>query len=229
MSSTGRRSGRGADDGEVERGIRPAARIAGHLAAERRRRSPRAGHAPGSASGPSAAAACPLGRGRQAAAAPSAARCRARTSAGPARAAVLNSSAVEISERAADLDHPLRRDPEKAAEPDELGPHFALELVELRDRPGLDELAQASPRCPGRSRCSSWTRPARDELGDRSLRRADRLGRAAVRTGRVEARRPRGRAARRRLRAARRWSRCPEESAWLVSLAAWRRSSFLIA
>jgi hypothetical protein len=74
---------RGADDGEVERGIRPAARITGHLAAERRRDLLEEGARPVQRQAFLRLRLCPPGRGRRAAAAPSAARCRARTSAGP--------------------------------------------------------------------------------------------------------------------------------------------------
>jgi hypothetical protein len=41
-----------------------------------------------------------------------------------------------------DLDRALRGEPEQPPEADELRPHLALELVELLDPPGLDELLQ---------------------------------------------------------------------------------------
>src|SRR5581483_10624092 len=46
-------------------------------------------------------------------------------------------------ERLRDRDDALRRQPEQAAEADELGLDGVLELLELFDRAGLDELAQA--------------------------------------------------------------------------------------
>ena len=46
------------------------------------------------------------------------------------------------AERAADLDRALRPEAEQPPEADELRRDLALELVELRDPPGLDELAQ---------------------------------------------------------------------------------------
>ena len=82
-------------------------------------------------------------------------------------------SAVAIST------YSLRAEPDEAAEADELRLHLALELVELGDRPGLDELAEASG--------DPWPDPAEllhaagaDELVDRRLRLADRLGCPAV-------------------------------------------------
>jgi hypothetical protein len=45
------------------------------------------------------------------------------------------------AERAPDLDHPLRCDAKEASQPNELGLYLALELVELRDVSGLDQLA----------------------------------------------------------------------------------------
>ena len=130
------------DDREVERGIRPAARITCNLAAQRRRdlleqrARPVQGHPFCGCGLPSRSSAAeqPLLRLR-----PDPGHRRQPACA----AASLNSSAVETSSACPDLHHPLRADPEKAAEPDELGLHFAFELVELRDRPGLDELAQA--------------------------------------------------------------------------------------
>jgi predicted TIM-barrel fold metal-dependent hydrolase len=45
------------------------------------------------------------------------------------------------AERAAHLDHPAWADPEETAETDELRLHLSLELVQLGDAPGFDELA----------------------------------------------------------------------------------------
>ena len=77
--------------------------------------------------------------------------------------------------------------PRNRPSPISSGLHLALELVELRNPPRLDELTQAA----GDSRAD----PAqllhatrRDELRDRRLRLADRLGRAPVRTRGVVAR-----------------------------------------
>ena len=105
------------------------------------------------------------------------------------------------AERAPDLDHPLRADTERAAEPDELG--LALRVRARRARRcGRSRRARAAVRAiPARSRAAPATRPRRDELCDRRLRLADRLGRSPVRARRVEARRRRGRAAPRRPRA----------------------------
>src|SRR5439155_14690957 len=78
------------------------------------------------------------------------------------------------TERAADLDHPLRADAEKPGETDELGLHLALQVVELGDAAGLDELTQATG--------NAWADPAQfldatrcHELGDRRPRLANRL------------------------------------------------------
>ena len=61
----------------------------------------------------------------------------------PARAASRNSSGVETPSARPISTIRFGPMPEKAAEPDELRPHVALELVELCDVARLDELAQA--------------------------------------------------------------------------------------
>ena len=90
------------------------------------------------------------------------------------------------AERAADLDEALRPDPEEPAEPDQLRLDLALELVQLRDRPRLDELLQ--PRLDARPDAAELTRAAlANELRDGRGSRTDQLRRPAVRTGRVVA------------------------------------------
>ena len=91
------------------------------------------------------------------------------------------------SELRRDLEHPLRRDAEIAPEAVELGPDLALELVQLGDRPRLDELAEAGG--DSRPDPAQLPNPARaDEVVDGSRRLADRRGRAAVRAGAVDVR-----------------------------------------
>ncbi len=87
-------------------------------------------------------------------------------------------------ERAPDLEHSLRADAEQPPEADQLRLHLALELVELRDRARLDQLAEAG----GYARSD----PAEllhasgpDELGHRCLGLSHGLGRAPVRARRV--------------------------------------------
>ena len=168
--ATGVGSPREHDDRELERGVAqrrgsPATSppSAAAIALEQRR-------APGSASARAAAAA----RASRSSAASS--RCSvcgpdARHGPQPARrAAVAELVRGRDAERAADLDHPLRRDPEEAAEPDELGLHLALELVELRDLAGLDELAQP-PRDARADPAQLLDAAGRDELRDRRRRR----------------------------------------------------------
>ena len=87
-------------------------------------------------------------------------------------------------ERAPELDHPLRPDPEEAAEADELRPHLAVQLVQLRDPAGLDQLAES----PGDARpdAAQLLHPAlAHQRRDGRLRLADRLRSAAVCPGRV--------------------------------------------
>ena len=122
------------------------------------------------------------------------------------------------AERAADLHHALGPDAEEAAKPDQLRLHVALELLQLRNPPGFDELVET----PGDTRPDPpqlLDSAGRDELRDRRLRVADRLGRAAV-------------CARRVMPGARQVEQARECFQLLgdlgichtVSLAAWRRS-----
>ena len=88
------------------------------------------------------------------------------------------------AERPRDLDRALRAQPEVAAEADEVGRELALELRQLGDLAGLDELAQ--PRLDPRADPAQLAHPpGPHELGDGDRRGADRLGGAAVGAGRV--------------------------------------------
>ena len=87
-------------------------------------------------------------------------------------------------ERLRDLDRAPRGQPEVAAEPDQPGRQLALELGELRDVAGLDQLAQ--PRLDARADPAQLPHPpGGDEPRDRDRRIADHVGRAAVRADRV--------------------------------------------
>ena len=135
--ATGRR---GADHGQQLARVAPAAHIAGRFPVEgaampptssqaRLSSSPRCGR--GAASRASASRAAPR----------SSARCRGRSAAGrrpPPRAARRASG----PERLRDVDRAPRAEPEIAAEADERRGELALELGQLLDRAGLDELAQ---------------------------------------------------------------------------------------
>ena len=80
-----------------------------------------------------------------------------------------------------------RSDPEVPAEPDEVGRHFALELLQLGDLAGLDELAQLCLDAPADP--AQLADPAGpDQVGDRGLRRPDQLRRTPVRPRCVRAR-----------------------------------------
>jgi hypothetical protein len=175
---------RAADDREVERGVGPAARIAGDLTAElvgdlleqRTRAVER-----------HALLLRPLGVFESLQQAPFGLRPDSGDGCQPAVARSLAKLlGSRDAERAADLDHALRSHAEEASEPDQLGLHLALELVELGDAARLDELAQSS-RDPRADPAQLLDAAGRDELGDRRLRLADRLGRAAVRARRVVA------------------------------------------
>jgi hypothetical protein len=174
----------GAHDGEIERGVGPAARIARDLAVELARdlleQSACAVEQHPFALGPpftfQAFEDSPLrlrpdpGGGRQ----PSS-TCRLAKLVGGGH-----------SERAADLDHPFRPDAEEPSEPDQLRLHLALELLELGDASRLDELAQARGDA-GPDPAQLLDPAGGDELGDRRLRLANRLGGAAICTRRVVA------------------------------------------
>ena len=206
------------DDGEPLRRVAPAARVA----RGDRRRAPRRSTRRARGCGAAATDAGPP------AAAPRASAARSlRSVSGPMPGTSCSRPAVgrlaELrerahAERAADLEHPLARDAEEPPEPDELRRDLALELVQLGDLAGLDELAQP-PLDP---------RPDPAQLAGAALRgRAPRPARASRGSGRPRggrrapctARRPPARAARRTPRAARRSRRCPAvtRARWIVS------------
>ena len=82
-------------------------------------------------------------------------------------------------ERGADLEHALRAEPDQPAEADQLRPQLALQLVELRDPAGLDELLE--PRRDARPDPAQLAHAAgADEVVDGHGRRPHRLGRPAV-------------------------------------------------
>ena len=112
------------------------------------------------------------------------------------------------AERAGDLDRPLGPEPEIATEPDEAGRQLALELGELRDVAGLDQLAQ--PRIDARAdpaQLADATRPHQVGHGNRRSRGSSR--RPGDRRAPCSRSRPRARAATRRRRGGRRCVRCP--------------------
>ena len=86
-----------------------------------------------------------------------------------------------------DLQHPLRRDAQQAAEPDELRSSPAAELVQLGDRAGLCELAQPR-RDPRADSPQLALATVADERHYRCPCLADRRCRSAVRAGGVPAR-----------------------------------------
>ena len=105
------------------------------------------------------------------------------------------------AEHAADLEHALDRDAEEAPEPGELRRDLALELLQLGDLAGLDQLDAAAARSPARSRAARGRGPgarARRPAPGSSGSGRPRGGRPAMCT----ARRPPARAARRTGRAA---------------------------
>ena len=202
----------GDHDRELERHIRPAARIARHLAAERRRDL--LGQVARTVQGQALSRLGPLlleplqeallGR---------------RSDAAHLLQPPLASRGPQLvdgahAEHPSDLEHPLRGDAQEAPQAHELRLDFSLELVQLRDRPGFDQLAEAGsdagpdpaellhPPCPHELR-----RPARGSRGS-SPRLGDRPGTCSGRS-------PPGREAPRRRRDARRspgcragWPRC---------------------
>ena len=90
-------------------------------------------------------------------------------------------------ERLPDLHRALRAEPEQPPEPDELRRDLALQLVQLREPPRLDELPQ--PRLDSRPDPAQLAHPTgADELGNRRGRLADRFRRTPVRARRVRAR-----------------------------------------
>ena len=159
------------DDREVEREIRPAARVTGHLATERL-----------------GDLADEVSSGVQQQATPRPVRLRVQALEDPAlgrgsnaRHALQRALAgdpAEVlrglgAEGGCDVQHPLRRDPEQAAEPDELRSNPASELVKLGDRAGLRELPQSrgDPRADSPQLAHATLA---DEHHDRRSRLADR-------------------------------------------------------
>ena len=178
------------DDREVERDVRPAARVSGHLAAEHRR------HLLGHGAGPVEREALP-GRRRIPAQALQYLTLGVRADAGHLLQAPLARRGVELLDRphaeyAPDLEHPLRGDADEPPEADELRPEVPLELVQLCDRPGLHELAQ-TPRDarpdPAQllgSSCARQLRDGRRRLPDRLRRATVGAGGVALGTGQLE-------------------------------------------
>ena len=87
-------------------------------------------------------------------------------------------------ERPADLDAALGAHTEQPPEPDQVRRQLALQVGELLDVAGLDELAQAAFD-PGADPAQLLRAAGPDELGDGRRRRADHLGRPAVGADRV--------------------------------------------
>ena len=166
-----------ADDGEVERRIRPAAWITCHLAAEYRCDLLEQGTRPVQQHASALRAALLLERVQHS-------PLRLRADAGNGGQASFTCRCTELvrgrdAEGSTDLHHPLRPDAQVAPEPDELWLHLSLELVQLRDASGLDELLQAC----GDARSDSTQLlhpPGGDEVRDRRLRLTDRLRRPPV-------------------------------------------------
>ena len=111
------------------------------------------------------------------------------------------------AERGGDVQHPLRRDAEQAAEPDQLRSNPAAELVQLGDRAGLCELAQSrgDPRADSPQLAHATLADERHDR--RSASRGSSLPLAGTRVRRTGSTRQ-GRAARRTPRARRRPWRC---------------------
>ena len=105
----------------------------------------------------------------------------------PSAAAARNSSTVRTPSARPISPARWEAEPEQPTEPDELRRDLALQRVQLREPPGLDELAQPCLD-PGPDPTQVAHTPCADELGNRRWRLANRFGRAAVRTRRVRAR-----------------------------------------
>ena len=88
------------------------------------------------------------------------------------------------AEHASDLEHPLDRDAEEPSEPGQLRRDLALELLQLGDLTGLDQVEQP-PLDPGPDPAQLAGAALPYELGDRRRGRADQVGRAAVGPRRV--------------------------------------------
>ncbi len=87
-------------------------------------------------------------------------------------------------QRPRNLHRALRAQPEVAAESDQIGRQLALELLQLGDLPGLDELREARLDT-GADRAQFAGAPGPHQVGDGHRGATDRLGRAPVRAGRV--------------------------------------------
>ena len=134
----------------------------------------------------------------------------------PAAAASRSSSAVRTSSARAISTDRLRAQPEVAAEADEVGRQLALELGQLGDLAGLDQLLE--PARDPRPDAAQLAHPARGARGRRPGRAcaADRLRRATV-GARLCTGSPRpGRAARRTRPGDRRSARCPPPGVFLT-------------
>ena len=165
---------RPADDGESLRGIDPAARVAGRHAAQRVRDRLHERSAAVEGQRPRC---CRLGLAR---------KCGPELALGlrpdaghllePARGRRLP-QLVECAdaEHAADLEHPPDGDAEEAPEPGELRRDLALELLQLRDLAGFDQLSEpALDSRPDPTQLAHSALP--DEVGDRRRRGADQVG-----------------------------------------------------
>ena len=180
----GARVGGGAHDRELLARVAPAPRVARDLAAEDVR------DAAGQLAGVVEQQA--LARARLAPHAPSASSSRAsvfgpipgaRCSL-PASAASRSSSAVRTSSARASSTDAARAQAQVPPEPDEVGRELTLELGQLRDRAGLDQLAQ--PRRDALADAAQLAHaPLSHELGDGDGRGTDRVGRAPVRASGV--------------------------------------------
>ena len=184
------------DDREPLRRVPPAARVARGARRRAPRRSTRRAVGCGGVGAAGRSRRPARARARPAACARSPARSPAPPAAARLSAASRSSARLRDSEHAPDLEHPLDRDAEEAAEPGQLRRDLALELLQLGDLAGLDEL-RSRRSIPGPMPRSSRARPCAHELGDR---RRGRRGSGRPRGGRparCTARRPRARAARR--------------------------------
>ena len=172
------RPGLADDDGEARRELAAATRIARGLAAEGRRDL--ADELTGTVEQHPAPRPC-RSRLRQAGADPLG---RLRPDARHLRQPAVSRRLAQACDRAnverrAELPHPLRREPEQPADADELGHGLVLELAELGELAGRDELAQAGldPRPDARELANA---AGTHELGDIDRRRPDQLGGAPV-------------------------------------------------
>ena len=172
-----------ADDREPLAGVAPAARVAGRLPAERRRDPERQ-----LASGREQDAALRrrlLGRHQRG----QDLRLDLRPDPGhgpqpPGRGRLAELLRGADAERPRDLDRALRGQPQVAAEPDQAGRQLALELGELRDLAGLQQLLEP-PLDPGADPAQLLHATLAHERVDRRRGAADQLRGAPVRADRV--------------------------------------------